>query len=556
MKKRKNMVAVILGLVMCLTMLAACGGNSGTDAGSETPSAATTGTPGTTDAPSASSTPVSGQEPVDAPPPEGARFAEHIEVIMDNNTVGTLNPMSPASGTPSTNHTFTMIHDRLLNYSIENGEYRPSLATEWGTDDYQTFTFKLREDVYFHNGDKLTAHDVVYTANLGKEALGSNAYTQWSVIDTARAVEDYVVEFVTHQVFVDFYYNLCMPMSGILNERAISADPDLGAAVGTGAFKLAGFAPGDFVSVERNDDYWGEIPITKSLTIRFVPEVAARTIMMLNGEAQVCMGLSAEDVFLFQREPDNYTVTRQEINNPQGISFNMTDPITGDYNFRMAVIHAMDKAAANTAALGEWWKMPDGDGSFWGQYTEFRNTSIPHVPYDTELAKEYLAKSSYNGEVVQIAVALFPNLKIMEVVQQNLREIGITTELVQMDAPSLNALFSAEPNRSQIIMHGLQFTLVAASARQNFLPGGSQNRASYNNPEVTELLNEAASTFDKEERGALYMRVQEIVAEERPYDTVHWLLLHPITVKGIGGLYIPPDSHWIDYRGIFWAIDD
>ena len=72
-----------------------------------------------------------------------------------------------------------MIHDRLLNYDIIAAEYLPSLAVRWYTDDYQTFRFYLREGVYFHNGDPFTAEDVVFTANLARDAIGSHANAQW-----------------------------------------------------------------------------------------------------------------------------------------------------------------------------------------------------------------------------------------------------------------------------------------------------------------------------------------------------------------------------------------
>ncbi|MCL2391377.1 MAG: ABC transporter substrate-binding protein [Oscillospiraceae bacterium] len=547
MKNGKKTLAIILSLVMCLMLVAACA-----PADAPTGQGATGG--GEAGSPPVTQPPALPEPP--APPREEANLAEHIEIILDNNQIGVLNPMSPASHTPGTNQTFTMIHDRLLNYNIESGEFLPALATTWHTDDYQTFILTLRDDVYFHNGDHFTAADVVFTVNHALDAAGTNVQAQWSPVETVTALDDYTVEFVLRDLNVDFYFNMTMPMTGMLNERAINEDPDLGAAVGTGAFRLREFVSNDFVTVERNDAWWGGVMPTQSITLRFIPEVAARTIMMQNGEAQICLGIGSEDMRIFTDDPDNFFITLQTVNNPQGISFNMANPITADPYFRRAVVHGINRAEVAIVAAGDWGLPPgDDEGTLWGFQTEFRNNDLPGWAFDQDLARSYLERSSYNGETVEIAAAVITNVRGAEVIQQNLSRIGINVVINQMDAPSLAAHWAAEDNRSQIVFHGFQFTLNSASARHNFVPGGAQNRANYDNAEVTRLLNEAATMTDRDEREATFMRVQELIHDDLVGKNMMWRIFGQVAANGIGGMYFPPDTHWTDFRHVYWDLD-
>ena len=79
-----------------------------------------------------------------AKPGRNAVLSEHIDIILGDIPVGTLNPLSPMANNSSTNQVFTMIFDRLLEFDFESMELVPSLAKSWDTNDYRIFNFKLR----------------------------------------------------------------------------------------------------------------------------------------------------------------------------------------------------------------------------------------------------------------------------------------------------------------------------------------------------------------------------------------------------------------------------
>ena len=556
--KIRKILAIGICLVMCVALFAACGDkteDTPTAPGGSSAPATTSGAPPSVSMPPATPAGGSDNEIVQAAPQEeGAQYAEHIEIIMDNNRISVVNPMEPASNSTPTHWTMIMIYDRLITYDENTATFGPMLATSWNTDDYLTFTFTLRDDVNFQNGDHFTAQDVVDTIELARAATGTMMSSQWSPVETARAVSDYELELVLGGVNVDFLMNICQPQTGILCKRAVEADPENGPLVGTGPFMVTDFVSNEYVTVERFDGYWGELPITKSMRLIFIPEVAARATMLLNNEVQVSFSTGVEDYDLFRN--DNYSIFPLTMNNPQGISFNMINPITGDYNFRMAVAHAMNRDEIAVVCSGEWGVgLADNTGgnTIWGFATAFRNNDL-HVPeYDPELARQYLAQSNYNGETVKITCSIVTNIKAAEVLQDQLADVGINSVVDETDGAGLNAqFFNAE---HQIIFHGITFTYAAGSCRNVFMLGGAQNRGTYENQEVMDLVTEAASTFDPAVRAELYYRIQELVNDDMPFINVFWRLNGIVGCKGIGGLVLPSDTHQTNLRGIYWRLD-
>ena len=551
MKKRKSkrIVAVALGLVIVLTLLAACGSGSDSGAGSGTVSPTLAGPQDV----------IGGGEtgvvtlPEDTEIDDDTEFLEHVHVIVDNNVISVLNPISPAAAGTSTNWVFTMIHDRLLALNADGIAFDPALALTYATDDFKTYTFTLREGVTFHNGDPFTADDVVWTVNkVQADGLGSSAYDQWRSIVSATALDSHTVEFVLDDVDVDFLYGMTRPMSGILNRRAFEENPETGSHIGTGAYTVEEFMSGDFARLRRNPNYWrtDNMPVTEIVTFRFVPEMPTRTVMMQTGDAHVSFGTPPGDMDWFV-DSDDFTVFTTTSNDPQGLAFNLANPITGDINFRKAVIYGLDRVAIGFGAAGPWADGNLTDGTFWGYTTQFRNTDIPKFERDLDRAKEYLAQSSYNGEVVTITTAIMTNIMASQIIQAQLLEVGINTELNEMDTAGLGASTVYGGTEHQIVQFFYLMTPNAGSVRHSFVPGGGQNRANFDYPEVTELLNRARVTIDIAERERIYREVQELVYETYAYDSIFWRRFGNVSVNGLGGILLNPDPASHDFRGVY-----
>ncbi|MCL2392923.1 MAG: ABC transporter substrate-binding protein [Oscillospiraceae bacterium] len=549
MKRNKKTVAILLSLVMCMAILAACApAPAGTAPGpGATPGTGPAATPDTSPSIAAA-----------APEDPDVTFASHIDLILSTDNLATLNPMLAATNNGSSDMSRMMLHERLIERNHDTGDILPALAHHWITEDFQTFRFYLRDDVYFHNGEKLTADDVVFTIELASASPGAPAQGHWAtgLIDTVTAVEEYVVEIVLDRVNPDYFFGLSMPAAVVLSRAAVEADPDLGWKIGAGAFELVEFSTNDFVEFRRNENYWNENKniVTESMMFRFIPEPGARTIMMERGDAQVSKGTTPEDLPRFQ-EAAGFEVIPVHFNLPAALVFNMEHPLMSEYYFRMAVMHAIDRPTVAIFAAGDWNTPIMDSGTVWGRAQEFRNDTIPPIQFNQDEARRFLELSSYNGEELEIATAIVTHVRGSQAIQEQLRQVGINVVVNEFDAPGLQAYMINPDNDPHMSLINLSVTLSAASARNFLFPGGNLNFMRYNNPEVNELLDAAISMTDVDERRATYMRIQEIVAQDPPAISMYHRINAIVARNGVGGIQIWGDHRLTDVREMFFLID-
>jgi len=480
-----------------------------------------------------------------APPPTdpGVEYEDSVTLIT-SDAVGVINFHSLAGTGSSHNNACRMIYDTLYYLNPDNST-SPMLATSYATSDFETWVFKLRDDVYFHNGDKFTARDVVYTFNASREAPGSVAYDMWGWVETATAIDDYTVELKLIGPYGNLLMSLALPMTGIINERAIAADPVEGYWIGTGAYKIAAFSTSDSISFVRNDDYWGEIPFTQYQTWRYIPEQSSRTIMLQTGAAHLGGGLAELDIKLFE-EDDKFNIYRIVADTSMDIMFNLADPICGDLNFRLAVAHAIDRIDLAIFAAGDN-ALPIVDGTVWAYSSPYKNMNLQLRPRDLALAQQYLADSSYNGETIELTV-MSSGIRMGEAVQEQLSLVGISTVINPMDVPSFLSYSSVADNKAQmLIWFCLTGSNPASSYKNNFHPSASNNRMSYNNEELTQMIDTAHLVFGEDAQREHYYRMQELVYEDIPCLSVYRMISALVYAEGVGGFVLASHGHY-DYR--------
>jgi len=273
---------------------------------------------------------------------------------------------------------------------------------------------------------------------------------------------------------------------------------------------------------------------------------------MQNGESQMSFNISPNDIPWFESNPDFHVLsfTANVINT---IGFNMTDPITGNKDFRLAVAYATSNPEIAVAASGDG-AIPVDDGAVWGWGTEFRNSSLPMIPFDLDKAKEHLDRSPYNGEMIEIVSGNPDVNRGAEMIQEQLGKIGINITLFQTDHVTLAGHTAYDNNKAQMVHYLNVFDFSSGSARAIFYPGGVWNMASYNNPVVNDLLDKAPTIADPTERAAVYAQVQEIVAEDIPYIGIYFSIRYITSVAGVGGIKLDADLNHI-FRGVYIEVD-
>jgi peptide/nickel transport system substrate-binding protein len=188
-----------------------------------------------------------------------------------------------------------------LTATDKNGRLTPGLATSWRSIDPTTWEFKLREGVKFQDGSPLTAEDVVFSLDRPNQLSGSpGPFTQFvKAISSKQIVNPTTLRIKTATPYVLLPYDLnsIMIVSKKAAEHASNADFDNGhAAIGTGPYRLASFARGDRIELERNDAYWGAKPVWQHVTFRMLSNDAARLSALYANDVDAIENVPTADV--------------------------------------------------------------------------------------------------------------------------------------------------------------------------------------------------------------------------------------------------------------------
>ena len=472
------------------------------------------------------------------------KYVEHMNVVIDNTQIAAINPIGSGGPGSATGWVYLMVYDTLVAFDDNTGEYSPNLATswEWEGDDWTTIIFHLRDDVVFSNGEPFTAADVVFTIEQALLNPGSVAGGTYQTVASAEALDDYTVKLTLASPKPQILFDCSSELGGIMCKKAVEEDPEKGVWIGTGAFKITDFGTNDFVELERNDLYWGDPVPTKSMSLRYIPEMSTRLMMLMNGEADICFNLSEQDLDLVMADPEHFKTFEYLQNNNSDIGFNMNDPLCGDLNFRMAVASAINRADIALGGAGIY-AVPESTGTFWGSGEAFRNNDIPIIPYDLEKAKEYLAASPYNGEEVELITAIPTMINASAVIQNQLAEIGINVVIKQTDPASLMAACSYGSTEYQMYAFVGAFGFEPYSSTLGiFGKAAMQNRATYDNEEVQAILEKAATETDPEIQKEYYYKIQELVAQDIPYINLFNMKQVISALNSVDGLKIANDG--------------
>ena len=247
-----------------------------------------------------------------------------------------------------------LIQSKLMK--IKSASIEKDLATDYSvSDDSLTWTFKIRDDVKFHDGSKLTAADVAFTFNNTKEIGGS---LDLSNLKEAVAVDDTTVEFRMNEPFSSFLY--VSAALGIVPEKTyVNSETYAKHPIGSGPLKFVQYDEGQQLIMERNDDYYGDKPIFKKLVLLMMDTssafaaVQAGTVDMAkvdeaSAQSQV-QGYKLKEFTTFDYRsismPYNKPGTTTEEGDPIG------NAVTSDVAIRKALSIGIDREAIVENAL-------------------------------------------------------------------------------------------------------------------------------------------------------------------------------------------------------------
>lgn len=213
------------------------------------------------------------------------------------------------------------VYDTLVTFpSDSTSEILPNLASEWTiSDDGLVYTFTLRDDVTFSNGDALSADDVVFTINRMKN-LKDNPSFLADTIASVEAVDDLTVAITLTAPDPAILAKLVFDAFSIVNADEVraqggtdaedAAETDtaepwfLGNSAGTGPYVLETYEPGVQTVLARNASYWGDAPYFDRIIIQNLPETATQKLSLEAGDIDIAMDVIADQLPSFESNPD------------------------------------------------------------------------------------------------------------------------------------------------------------------------------------------------------------------------------------------------------------
>lgn len=424
-----------------------------------------------------------------------------------------------ASSTSSSVNNLNPVYETLVRYD-DDGEIKPLLATEWKRLDDLNWEFKLRDDVYFHNGEKMTANDVLYSFKRATGPDGAKVSYIMSAIDAdnCKVVDDNTIIIATHEPFSPLVGYLPYIGAVVVSEKEFTEDPEKAAQnpVGTGPFKFVSWAKNDRCVYERNDEYWGDKPAYKNLVIRTIVEANSRVIELESGNIDIAFDIPANDVERLENNKDTAIVKRASTI-VEYMVMNVTKKPLDDVRVRQAIDWALDENAILTAV---WRGNAQYSPTTVAPSMKYFDDSDTDCRYDVEKAKALLAEAGVSDLHLKLTCAENTNrLNEATIIQDMLAQVGITVEIQSYEAGTFYDMVDA--GETEIFLIG--FGAVGFPEPDNNIYGPfnskqipTNNMGFYSDPEMDKMLEAQRNTSDGPEREQIIKDIQKYLRVNLP----------------------------------------
>ncbi|HAV78351.1 MAG TPA: hypothetical protein DCX53_13470 [Anaerolineae bacterium] len=480
-------------------------------------------------------------------------LGQSTPVVMRVGWQGSPDTLNPGAAVLSEAYTiFGLVYDTMYQLQLD-GSFKLSLAESLTvSDDSLTYTYKIRDDVKWHDGQPLTAEDIVFTYDLyattdGYPWMGDYTYYFESVEATANNEVVITLSEAIPNIDAQLVFLYVLPKHIWENEDGYEFENT--AMIGSGAFKMVEYKPNEFVHLASNTDYFGDKPkidevifqtfensdalvqAIKTGQVDMITEMPNTAVETLRAEANVEVVAGAPfapgvtDIIINQVTPENC---------PPDDGVCSGHPALLDRNVRLAMAHATDKqkiidvvllglGTPGTALL------PDGLGIWY-------NSSLKDYAFDTAQANQILDDAGYadtDGNGVREMPDGSRDLtfriswpsdsidspRMAELLSEMWGAIGIKLEAQALDADALTAVCCPAFD-FDIILWGWGSdpdpNLLLSVMTTDEIPTGS-SETGYSNPEFDALYLEQAVELDQQRRVDLVWQMQEIVHNDVVY---------------------------------------
>ena len=384
-----------------------------------------------------------------------------------------------------------------------DGDLTPAIAESYEvSEDRMTYTFHLREGVQFHNGETVTAEDVVYSIQRCAAATetGIVQVEAFSVIQSIETPDDKTVAITISEPSNEF---ISYMTTAVLPAGYDKQDTD---PVGTGPFKFVSRTAQDSVVLEKFNEYWGTPAQLDKVTLKIMENADSLMMSLQSGAIDLCAHLTSTQVAQLEKD---FNVAEGTMNLVQAMYLNNAVAPFDDVRVRQALCYAVDKQEIIDLAF-DGYGSPIGSSMYpaFGKY--FDDSLTNYYTKDVEKAKALLAEAGYpDGFDMTITVPsnYKPHMDTAEVLVQQLAQIGVNATIEPIEWESwVSDVYAGRQFQSTVV--GVDASNMTARALlERFTSDYGKNFINYNNAEYDALFRQTLTAYDDAEQTVLYKQM-------------------------------------------------
>lgn len=431
----------------------------------------------------------------------------------------------------------------------ETGQPVPQLAESWDiSDDGLAYTFHLRQDVKWHDGEAFDSDDVAFTLEnlLETSPLGARFV---AYVDSISADDEFTVTVNLNKPFAAIMTGLSdagviiLP-EHIYGEGEVTNNPANLEPVGTGPFEFDSWTRGQSLRFVANDDYWGGEPKLSAVTYQVLPDDSSRINALRSGEVDILTSDQVPTAQIAIVEDDKNLVRFDAHKAPDmtHIGFNTQGGPLADVELRRAIVQGIDREQLIETVYGGHGDLPIGPiPEAFDALVDTEHTYESAYPFDPDAAREVIQERA-GGEVsLRFVGQANPQTQALgNFLKAQLAEVGVDVEVVQQDDESFLDTVYAKKNFDIFYTHYTSFWDPGLGLNRMYLCSSVGvefgNGSGYCEEEADAAMAAADAATTVEERKAAYSTLTELVVRDIPVLVTTNIHDYSVGNASIGGL--------------------
>ena len=393
----------------------------------------------------------------------------------------------------------------------ENGNLINAVASDYTiSEDGLVYTFTLRDNVKFHNGNVVTAEDVKYSLERVSGLLdGTPLISTLSTIKSVDILDEKTVQVTVENANTELIYSFVAAIIPAGSGEDETADP-----IGTGPFSFVSYKPQQGIVLAKNPDYWQEgLPYLDQVEFKIINSADTALLELQGGTIDFYAYLTDSQAQALQ---GSHQVISSPTNMVQALFLNNAVEPLNDVRVRQAISYALDKEAINDFVGG-------GNGTLLSSamlptlkeyYVDLNDTY--GTTANVEKAKELMADAGYaDGFDMEIAIVSTYEFHMQtgEVIVEQLKEIGINATIKGMENSSwLDEVYNGRQFDATITV--LTCDMTPGYLMNRFQTDSSKNFINFQSAEYDEIYAKAQAALDPDEKAGYYKELQKILCDQ------------------------------------------